>query len=101
MAFCDLEGDLDTWSHGEIHHQHRAGKCPRRWSSSTISWTRACWNGCSVASSDFARVTYTEAVDMLIKSDKQVRLPRILGHHLTRPSMSAISPRRFQKRPSS
>ena len=32
-----------------------------------------------VANSDFGRITYTEAVDILEKSRRQVRLPRFLG----------------------
>ena len=32
-----------------------------------------------VANSDFGRITYTEAIDILEKSRPQVRLPRFLG----------------------
>jgi asparaginyl-tRNA synthetase len=78
MAFCDLDGDMECMEDdGEIHHQHRAGKAARRrWIFQLSLWTRVCWSACSpVATSDFGRVTYTEAVDILIKSGHKFDYP--------------------------
>jgi asparaginyl-tRNA synthetase len=82
MAFCDLEGDLECMEDDEVHHQAPCWSAARRrWSSSTISWTRVCSSGCSMwQTSDFGRVSYTEAVEILIEAQPQVRLPRGMGH---------------------
>jgi asparaginyl-tRNA synthetase len=63
--------------HGEVHHQAPCWKnARRRWSSSTISWTRVCSSGCSTwQTSDFGRVSYTEAVDLLIEAGHKFDYP--------------------------
>ena len=51
------------------HHLRACSTAPTRWSSSTSSSTRGSWTACEhVASSDFGRVTYTEAIEILEKA---------------------------------
>ena len=53
-----------------------------------------------VATSDFGRVTYTEAIEILERAQRPAfEYPGVLGHATCRPSTSASSPRRYFKRP--
>ena len=44
----------------------------------------------NVVNNDFARVTYTEAVELLEKHNDKFELQSFLGRAICRPSMSAI-----------
>ena len=69
IAFADLNDDMDLAEAMIKYVIRRAWRsAPRRWTSSTASWTRACMDRLKhVANSDFGRVTYTEAVEILQK----------------------------------
>jgi asparaginyl-tRNA synthetase len=77
MAFCDLEGDMEL---GEtfIKHLFRAAleQCPEdmeffnKWVDKTVIETLE-----HIVSSDFERMRYTDAVDVLVKSGEPFEFP--------------------------
>ncbi len=77
MAFCDLDGDMDL-AEEYIKHLFAAAleKCPgdmaffNKWIDQTAIETLE-----HIVVSDFERLTYTEAVDILIKSGESFEFP--------------------------
>ena len=111
MAFADLNDYMDTAEAMVKYIINRTSwsAARRRWSSSTALSIRACLRGCITSSAtDFGRVTYTEAVEMLKKQRRKFEYPVEWGidlqteheRYLTEedvqaaPSSSPIIPRR-------
>ncbi len=77
MAFCDLEGNM-TIAEEYIKHMFRASleRCPddmeffNKWVDKTAIETLE-----HIVESDFERLTYTEAVDILLKSGEKFEFP--------------------------
>ena len=77
MAFCDLEGNMDL-AEANIKHLFRAvlERCPddmaffNKWIDKTAIETLE-----HIVASDFARLTYTEAVDILERSGQSFEFP--------------------------
>ena len=84
MAFCDLEGDMEV-AEVFIKHLFRAAleKCPEdmaffnKWIDETTVETLE-----HIIGSDFARLSYTEAVDILEKSSRRFEYPVAWGAEL-------------------
>jgi asparaginyl-tRNA synthetase len=77
MAFCDIEGDMEV-AESFIKHLFRAAleKCPEdmaffnQWVDKTVIETLE-----HICGSEFERVTYTEAVEILKKSGEKFEFP--------------------------
>ena len=84
MAFCDLEGDMDL-AEANIKHIFRSllEQCPEdmaffnKWIDTTVIETLE-----HIVESEFERLTYTEAVDILKQSGKAFEYPVEWGHDL-------------------
>jgi asparaginyl-tRNA synthetase len=84
MAFCDIEGDMDL-AEAYIKHLFAAAleRCPEdmeffnQWIDKTTIETLE-----TVASSDFERITYTEAVEILAGCGESFEFPVEWGHDL-------------------
>ena len=84
MAFCDLEGDMDL-AEANIKHVFRAllEQCPEdmaffdKWIDPTAIETLE-----HIIESEFERLTYTEAVDILKQSGQAFEYPVEWGHDL-------------------
>jgi asparaginyl-tRNA synthetase len=84
MAFCDLDGDMDL-AEEYIKHLFAAAleKCPgdlaffNKWIDQTAIETLE-----HIVASDFERLTYTEAVDILVKSGESFEFPVEWGSDL-------------------
>ncbi|WP_264324760.1 asparagine--tRNA ligase [Romeriopsis navalis] len=77
MAFCDLKGDMDlAESFLKYVFKYVMEKCPddmeffnKRIDDSVLDTAE------NIINNEFARVTYTEAIDLLIKSNKKFEYP--------------------------
>ncbi len=84
MAFCDLEGDMDL-AQANVKHIFRAAleQCPEdmaffnKWIDKTAIETLE-----HIVESDFERMTYTEAVEILKDSGESFEYPVEWGHDL-------------------
>ncbi len=99
MAFCDLEGDVDL-AEAYIKHMFRAAldRCPddmaffNQWIDKTAIETLE-----HIVASDFARITYTEAVDILTASGEAFEFPVEWGSDLQSEHERYLTERHFQK----
>jgi asparaginyl-tRNA synthetase len=84
MAFCDLDGDMDL-AEAYIKHLLRSAmeRCPddmtffNQWVDKTVAETLQ-----HIVASDFERITYTEAVEILKKSGQVFEFPVEWGNDL-------------------
>ena len=84
MAFCDIEGDMDI-AEANVKHVFRSvlERCPEdmaffnKWIDKTAVETLE-----HIVESDFERLTYTEAVDILKQSGESFEFPVEWGHDL-------------------
>jgi len=99
MAFCDLEGDMDL-AEGYIKHLFRAAleRCPddmaffNQWIDKTVVETLE-----HIVASDFERITYTEAVDILKASGQAFEFPIDWGADLQSEHERYLTEKHFRK----
>jgi len=99
MAFCDLDGDMDL-AEACIKHMLRAAleRCPEdmaflnKWIDPTVLETLQ-----HIVASEFARITYTEAVEILKKSGEAFEFPVEWGNDLQTEHERYLTERHIKK----
>jgi asparaginyl-tRNA synthetase len=99
MAFCDLDGDMDI-AEDYIKHLFRAAleKCPddmaffNKWIDKTVIETLE-----NIVKQDFERVSYTEAVDILVSSGESFEFPVKWGSDLQSEHERYLTEKHFRK----
>ncbi len=99
MAFCDLEGDMDL-AETYIKHLFRAAltRCPddmaffNQWYDKTLIETLE-----GVVESSFERITYTEAIEILLRSGETFEFPVEWGRDLQTEHERYLTERHFRK----
>ena len=97
MAFCDLDGDMDlAEDYIRFIYRDRWSTAPRIWRSSTSSSTSRAADPGEVVDQAFARVTYTEAVELLKASGQPFEFPVDWGADLQSEHERYLTEKHFQ-----
>ena len=101
MAFADLNDYMDTAEAMVKYIINRTlERCPQEMEFFNAFVDKGLLERLhNVVSNNFGRITYTEAVDILIKSGEKFDYPCRVGASIFRPSMSVISPKKVFKKP--